>query len=315
MSSGPASVLASLTKAQAAALATLSPAQLSELLALKLAQDTASALTAASGQAAALSPAKRPRASSPLGYNDSTHGPLPPGARPPNAPPHVAAASAAPQPPPVALARPPQPALQSSTHRVQAAPPDTAGGSGGAESGSAPEERTPPEVSPASRPLRPFTSDQPPGLQRPVPLRPEQPAPTRPDPPWLPPPEAVPAYARELNRQQQEAVLAPLDDPLLVLAAAGSGKTSVIVRRVQHILSRGVPPKCVLAITFTKAAAEEMQQRLGKALGRAADAVVVSTFGALNLCTPPAMKKSPHPEDSQPLHGEQNAFVGANDLP
>ena len=53
---------------------------------------------------------------------------------------------------------------------------------------------------------------------------------------------------------------------------------------MQHILSRGSrgePPKCVLAITFTKAAAEEMQQRLGKALGRAADAVVVSTFHAL----------------------------------
>ena len=68
-----------------------------------------------------------------------------------------------------------------------------------------------------------------------------------------------------------------------MLAAAGSGKTSVIIRRIQHILSRGVPPSSVLAITFTKAAAEEMRERLLRSLGRSAEAVVVSTFHALSL--------------------------------
>ena len=136
-----------------------------------------------------------------------------------------------------------------------------------------------------------FTDAQPLGLHRPVPHRAAPPPPRPPPPPPRerepsPPPlplGPIPPYARELNRQQQQAVLASTDQPLLVLAAAGSGKTSVIVRRIQHILSHGVAPASVLAITFTKAAAEEMQQRLAKALGRAAEAVVVSTFHALSL--------------------------------
>ena len=140
-----------------------------------------------------------------------------------------------------------------------------------------------------------FTAVQPSGLHRPIPRRaaPPAPAPPAPAPLVLPPPRShspppvplgpIPAYARDLNPQQQQAVLAPTNEPLLVLAAAGSGKTSVIVRRVQHILAGGARPSSVLAITFTKAAAEEMQQRLGVALGRAAGKVTVSTFHALSL--------------------------------
>ena len=95
---------------------------------------------------------------------------------------------------------------------------------------------------------------------------------------------AVPAYAASLNAAQREAVLAPLDYPLQIVAGAGSGKTSVLTARIQHVLSSGVLPARVLAVTFTKAAAEEMRDRLQRAVGpKAAKEVTILTFHALSL--------------------------------
>lgn len=68
-----------------------------------------------------------------------------------------------------------------------------------------------------------------------------------------------------LTEAQQEAVR-HVDGPLLIIAGAGSGKTRVITRRVGYLLSLGIVPSSILAITFTNKAAGEMKSRVS-ALG------------------------------------------------
>ena len=81
-----------------------------------------------------------------------------------------------------------------------------------------------------------------------------------------------------LNAMQQEAVN-QTEGPLLILAGAGSGKTTVLVNRVQHIIGSGLAaPWQVLAITFTNKAAGEIRERLINAIGPEANDIWAYTF-------------------------------------
>ena len=80
-----------------------------------------------------------------------------------------------------------------------------------------------------------------------------------------------------LNPEQQDAVYHP-GGPLLVVAGAGSGKTRVLTQRIAWLLSQGVHPSAILAITFTNKAADEMRHRVSDLVGEASRAMWVTTF-------------------------------------
>ena len=86
---------------------------------------------------------------------------------------------------------------------------------------------------------------------------------------------------RQLNERQRQAVDHP-DGRLLIVAGPGTGKTRTLTMRIAHLMiKKAVSPDNILAVTFTRKAARQMQQRLQTTLGDAQRQPLVATFHSL----------------------------------
>jgi len=91
--------------------------------------------------------------------------------------------------------------------------------------------------------------------------------------------DAILKPKKEYDEFQQAAIEAPT--PALIVAGPGSGKTSTLIGRVEYLIdTQGVAPEHILALTFSRKAAEEMQERLHAVLDAQASFPTVSTFHA-----------------------------------
>ncbi|MFC7442163.1 ATP-dependent helicase [Laceyella putida] len=85
-----------------------------------------------------------------------------------------------------------------------------------------------------------------------------------------------------LNEAQRQAVTAPAG-PTVVFAGPGSGKTTVLTRRVLYLLEQGIPANQLMLVTFTRAAAREMRERLEQVMPTRTRELAIGTFHALFL--------------------------------
>jgi len=83
-----------------------------------------------------------------------------------------------------------------------------------------------------------------------------------------------------LNAQQREAVLHQGDAPLLVIAGAGTGKTTTIAHRIAHLVKTGADPRRILLLTFSRRASQEMIRRAQRVAGNL-DLPWAGTFHAI----------------------------------
>ncbi len=88
-------------------------------------------------------------------------------------------------------------------------------------------------------------------------------------------------FLKELNDPQREAA-EHLNGPMMVIAGAGSGKTRVLTYRIAYLMSKGVDPFQILALTFTNKAAREMKDRIGRLVGETeARNLMMGTFHSI----------------------------------
>ena len=85
---------------------------------------------------------------------------------------------------------------------------------------------------------------------------------------------------KQLN-QAQRRVVEELEQSLLVMAPAGTGKTNVIALRTAKFIEAGIQPSQILCLTFTNKACHELKDRLTKVIGVKSKGIVVKTFHSL----------------------------------
>jgi superfamily I DNA/RNA helicase len=103
-----------------------------------------------------------------------------------------------------------------------------------------------------------------------------------------------------LNEEQKQAVTAACDHHILILAGAGCGKTTVLTRRIVYLAHSGVDQSRILALTFTRKAAEEMAVRVSRLLGTddKEKLPVITTFHGFALkVLSGALDRTPHFSD------------------
>lgn len=113
-------------------------------------------------------------------------------------------------------------------------------------------------------------------------------------------------YQIHLNKQQERALQA-VEGSNLLLAVPGSGKTTVLVARLGHmVLNKNIPPENILAITYNKNATEEMQERFSSLFGAAiGNRIAFQTINSLSLgiyttyCRERRLREKTHLENSE----------------
>lgn len=89
-------------------------------------------------------------------------------------------------------------------------------------------------------------------------------------------------FLQNLNPEQREAA-SHTTGPLLILAGAGSGKTTVLISRTGQLIASGVQPSQILVLTFTNKAARELKERVAHRLGEKAKGIWAGTFHSFGL--------------------------------
>jgi DNA helicase-2/ATP-dependent DNA helicase PcrA len=83
---------------------------------------------------------------------------------------------------------------------------------------------------------------------------------------------------------EQRAAAESTDGPVIIIAGPGTGKTRTLTHRIAYLVAaKGIAPEHILAVTFTKRAANEMRERLRKLLPTQAEAALVTTFHGLGM--------------------------------
>lgn len=84
-------------------------------------------------------------------------------------------------------------------------------------------------------------------------------------------------YLEKLNEEQKTAAT-HIDGPLLIIAGAGSGKTTTLINRVAYMVDKGVDPESILLLTFTNAAADNMKKRASNLSNPNCNKITASTY-------------------------------------